>query len=73
MRTIVTSPEFFSDQAYRAKVKKPLELVVSAVRALGAEAEAYSVLPMAVGRIGERNVSTRMRHSRLEFSVELIA
>ena len=53
VRTIVTSPEFFSDQAYRAKVKKPLELVVSAVRALGADAEAYSVLPMAVGRIGE--------------------
>lgn len=53
VRTIVTSPEFFSDRTYRAKVKKPFELVVSAVRALGADVETYSILPMAVGRIGE--------------------
>ncbi|MEK7446965.1 MAG: DUF1800 domain-containing protein [candidate division NC10 bacterium] len=31
---IFTSPEFFSDKAYRAKIKKPLEVVASAVRAL---------------------------------------
>ncbi|HKW00334.1 MAG TPA: DUF1800 domain-containing protein [Vicinamibacterales bacterium] len=36
VRTIVTSPEFFADDAYRAKVKTPLEFVVSAVRATGA-------------------------------------
>ena len=36
MRTIITSPEFFADDAYRAKVKTPLEFVVSAVRATGA-------------------------------------
>jgi uncharacterized protein (DUF1800 family) len=36
VRTIVTSPEFFADEAYRAKVKTPLEFVVSAVRATGA-------------------------------------
>ena len=35
VRTIVTSPEFFSRAAYRAKVKSPFELVASALRALG--------------------------------------
>jgi len=32
--TIVTAPEFFSEAAYRAKIKKPLEVVASAARAL---------------------------------------
>jgi len=36
VRTIVTSPEFFANSAYRAKVKSPFELVVSALRAVGA-------------------------------------
>jgi uncharacterized protein (DUF1800 family) len=35
-RTIITSPEFFSAAAYRAKVKTPLEFVVSAARAVDA-------------------------------------
>src|SRR5207245_2348793 len=35
--TIVTSPEFFSADAYGAKIKKPIELVASAVRAVGGE------------------------------------
>jgi uncharacterized protein (DUF1800 family) len=33
------SPEFWNDGAYRAKVKTPLEFVVSAVRATGAEVD----------------------------------
>jgi uncharacterized protein (DUF1800 family) len=37
VRLIITSPEFFSAQAYRAKVKTPFEFVVSAVRALGVD------------------------------------
>jgi uncharacterized protein (DUF1800 family) len=37
VRTIVTSPEFFSRAAYHAKVKSPFELVASALRALGAQ------------------------------------
>ncbi len=36
VRTIVTSPEFFASEAWRAKVKSPFEVVVSAARALGA-------------------------------------
>ncbi len=39
LRTIVTSPEFFSRAAYRAKVKSPFEVVTSALRALGATAD----------------------------------
>ena len=39
LRTMFKSPEFWSPEAYRAKVKTPLEFVVSAVRASGAEVE----------------------------------
>jgi len=34
-RTIITSPEFFSADAYRAKVKTPFEFIVSAIRMSG--------------------------------------
>jgi uncharacterized protein (DUF1800 family) len=37
MVTIVSSPEFFSPEAYRAKIKTPLEIVASSVRALDGE------------------------------------
>ena len=36
LRTLFRSPEFWAPDAYRAKVKTPLEFVVSAVRANGA-------------------------------------
>jgi uncharacterized protein (DUF1800 family) len=36
VRAIVTSPEFFAADAYRAKMKTPLEFVVSVARASGA-------------------------------------
>ena len=39
LRTMFHSPEFWSPDAYRAKVKTPLEFVVSAVRASGAQVE----------------------------------
>jgi uncharacterized protein (DUF1800 family) len=45
VRTIVTSPEFFATEVYRAKVKTPLEFVASALRATGAEVR--SALPLA--------------------------
>jgi uncharacterized protein (DUF1800 family) len=32
-RAIITSPEFYEDSSYRAKVKTPLEFVISAARA----------------------------------------
>ena len=45
LQTMFQSPEFWSDTAYRAKVKTPLEFVVSAVRATGANVT--DALPMA--------------------------
>jgi uncharacterized protein (DUF1800 family) len=39
LKTMFKSPEFWSPDAYRAKVKTPLEFVVSAVRASGAEVD----------------------------------
>ena len=55
LRAIVQSPEFLSPAVYRAKIKKPSELVVSAVRALGARVDADTVLALAraSARIGE--------------------
>ena len=35
VKTIITSPEFFSTLSYRAKIKSPFEYAVSATRALG--------------------------------------
>jgi uncharacterized protein (DUF1800 family) len=37
LRTLFTSPEFWAPETYRAKIKTPLEFVVSAVRASNAE------------------------------------
>jgi uncharacterized protein (DUF1800 family) len=37
MTTILTSPEFLSADAYRAKVKSPFEFIVSMIRATGAD------------------------------------
>jgi uncharacterized protein (DUF1800 family) len=53
MRAMIYSPEFWSRAAYRAKVKTPFELVVSAARALGAEVDTALPLVNWVGRIGE--------------------
>lgn len=37
LRTLFTSPEFFAPENYRAKIKTPFEMTVSAVRAIGAD------------------------------------
>jgi uncharacterized protein (DUF1800 family) len=44
VRTILTSPEFTSGEAMRAKVKTPFEFVASALRATGATIEDGTVL-----------------------------
>jgi uncharacterized protein (DUF1800 family) len=44
MITLITSPEFWSREAYRAKIKTPLELVASAVRALDGRLTAMAPL-----------------------------
>ncbi len=53
MHTMIYSPEFWSRDAYRAKIKTPFELVVSAVRTLGTDVETATPLVQWVGRIGE--------------------
>jgi uncharacterized protein (DUF1800 family) len=52
MRTIITSPEFFTDEAYRAKVKTPLDFVASAVRATGASINNAQPLVQALRNLG---------------------
>jgi uncharacterized protein (DUF1800 family) len=53
MHTIIYSPEFWSRDAYRAKIKTPFEFVVSTVRALGTDVDTSMPLVQWVGRIGE--------------------
>jgi uncharacterized protein (DUF1800 family) len=63
LATIVTSPEFWAADAYRAKIKTPLEVVASAVRALDGRIAASSgadvtggggiTLAREVARLGE--------------------
>ncbi len=53
MHTMIYSPEFWSRETYRAKIKTPFELVVSATRALGTDVDMPQPLVGWVGRIGE--------------------
>jgi uncharacterized protein (DUF1800 family) len=53
MKTMIYSPEFWSHDAYRAKVKTPFELVVSTARALGTDVDTPMPLVQWTGRIGE--------------------
>ena len=53
LRTMFRSPEFWAPEAYRAKVKTPLEFVVSAVRATGAEVNDPQPLLQFLNRMGE--------------------
>jgi uncharacterized protein (DUF1800 family) len=53
LHTMIYSPEFWSKQAYRAKVKTPFELVSSTARALGADIRVSLPLQMWVARMGE--------------------
>lgn len=53
LRTMIYSPEFWSREAYRSKVKTPFELVASTSRALNAESTISLPLSQWVGRMGE--------------------
>jgi uncharacterized protein (DUF1800 family) len=52
VRTIVTSPEFFAGEAYRAKVKTPFEFVASAVRATSADSTNAMPLVQTMRELG---------------------
>ena len=53
LRAIFTSPDFWSAQAVRSKVKTPFEFVVSAVRATGVEPDSTPRLAQVIARLGE--------------------
>src|SRR6202167_5907424 len=53
MKTMIYSPEFWSKQTYRAKVKTPFELVSSTARALDANVTISLPLAQWVGQMGE--------------------
>ncbi len=58
LRTIFTSPEFFAPEHYQVKIKKPIEVVASGIRAVGAELDVmseatYSYVQSAMARMGE--------------------
>jgi uncharacterized protein (DUF1800 family) len=53
VRAILTAPEFYSPQYYRAKIKSPLEVVASALRATGATTDGAQPLVQWVARLGE--------------------
>jgi uncharacterized protein (DUF1800 family) len=52
LKTLFHSPEFWAASDYRAKVKTPIEFVVSAVRASGAQVDNYQPLIAALRQMG---------------------
>ncbi len=89
VRTILTSPEFFAAEAYRAKVKSPFEFVVSAVRATGTEVADALPLTQAIRQLGmplymcqpptgypdkaEAWVNTGALLNRMNFALQLVS
>jgi len=53
LRTIFFSNEFNSKEAYRVKIKRPFELVVSAIRTLGADTNGGPGTHQWIARMGE--------------------
>ena len=53
MRTMIYSPEFWTKETYRAKIKTPYELVITSVRALGTDVDTPMPLVQWVARIGQ--------------------
>jgi uncharacterized protein (DUF1800 family) len=52
LSTMFRSPEFWSRDAYRAKLKTPLEFVVSSLRATDADVENATALAASLDRLG---------------------
>lgn len=53
MKTLIEAPEFWSDTAYRAKIKSPLEMIVSAVRALNGDVDWAMPLANQIAQLGQ--------------------
>jgi uncharacterized protein (DUF1800 family) len=52
LKTLYHSPEFWSSEAYRAKVKTPIEYVISAVRASNAKIDSLRPIANALRQMG---------------------
>jgi len=75
-QAIIYSPEFFSPQAYRAKIKSPFEFAVSAVRTTGGTLVSDDFLPLdkrlaieagaTFGRGGDRLASAKRKSLNIE-------
>ncbi|MEO5589204.1 MAG: DUF1800 domain-containing protein [Gemmatimonadaceae bacterium] len=53
VKTIITSNEFYAQQAYRAKVKSPFEVVVSAMRAMNAQPDSTPRTAQMIAYLGQ--------------------
>lgn len=53
VRTILTAPDFYAPKHYRNKIKSPLDLAASMLRATGATSDAATPLIQWVARMGE--------------------
>ncbi|MEW6210722.1 MAG: DUF1800 domain-containing protein [Acidobacteriota bacterium] len=53
VRTILTSSEFNSAEAYRAKIKSPFELAASAIRAMNADVSVAIAASQFIARMGQ--------------------
>jgi uncharacterized protein (DUF1800 family) len=53
LRTMFMSPEFFAAENYRAKIKTPFEMTVSAVRAIGADTNGNPQFHRWLAQMGE--------------------
>ena len=53
LRTIFYSPQFWSEETFQSKTKKPLELFAGAVRALGGDFTPTPMAILAMERMGE--------------------
>ena len=52
LKAMLVSPQFWTESAYRAKVKTPEEYVISAVRATGGQVVHPAALVEAIGQLG---------------------
>lgn len=53
LRAIFSDDEFFAPETYRAKIKTPFELAVSAIRAIGADTNASPAIRAMLTKLGE--------------------
>jgi uncharacterized protein (DUF1800 family) len=53
LRALFTDKEFYAPDNYRAKIKTPFELAVSAIRTIGAETDARPAILAMLNKLGE--------------------